>query len=121
MPVGARGSVTEAWGSMDVSVTNHTDQDRVARVVVYYSGQEEVRYGRDIWVPARSRTTSWLLSGPAPPQQGRPPLSRSLVFQLYDRTDGTDRLIPPSADDLRVRDRGVHLPQARAVHRRPAR
>src|SRR5262245_16481950 len=66
MVAGARASVTEAWGTFDFIVSNPSDQDRLARVRIVYEGYPDVQYGRDVWVPARSTITSWLLAGPAP-------------------------------------------------------
>ena len=71
MSGGARASVTEAWGTFNFSVTNLSDQDRRARVLLSYEGgpdapQDRTQYGRDVWVPARSTLSSWLLAGPAP-------------------------------------------------------
>jgi hypothetical protein len=61
---GVRRSATESWGVFECEVTNPTDVDRKARVLLFYPGQPEVQFGRDVWVPARSTITTWLLAGP---------------------------------------------------------
>jgi hypothetical protein len=64
MPGGARTSVTESWGTFECEITNPTDVDRLARVLLFYQGQREVQFGRDVWVPAHSTISTWLLAGP---------------------------------------------------------
>src|SRR5262249_14798344 len=85
-PSRLRQSVTESWGSFDFTLTNFTDQDRLARVLIFYEGQEDVQYGRDVWVPARSTLISWALVGPAGAQAGE--MRREIRSRLYDRTGG---------------------------------
>ncbi len=121
VPGGLRTSVTESWCTFDFTITNFSDQDRLARVMVFYSDRPDVQYGRDVWVPARASLSTWLLAGPIPPDEearaqprpklrpgGLPPLARRREIQwvLYDRTDGTDRLILPRGEE-RVRSRVV--------------
>jgi hypothetical protein len=125
VPGGLRTSVTARWGTFDFTVLNVTDTDRLARVVVFYKGHPEVQYGRDIWVPAHSSATSWILVGPSPrepPAQkpGPPPADEEHRFSaeeaqilLYDRTSGQDHLILPAGDD---RKRSVPL---RGTRREP--
>src|SRR5437879_3883814 len=55
---GARSTVTEGWTTLEFTVTNWSDVDRRARVLALYDGRPDVQYGRDVWVPARSRVTS---------------------------------------------------------------
>jgi hypothetical protein len=99
VPGGTRGFVTDAWGTMEVGLTNLTDSDRQARVLLGFDGQPDVQYGRDIWVPARSGLTTWMLVGPAPG-------TGDFRIWLYDRTGGTDRQILPRGEE-RLRSRGV--------------
>jgi hypothetical protein len=103
-PGGLRIYVTDAWGSFDFDLTNLTDTDRQARVVVFYQQRPDEEYGRDVWVPARSTVRSWMLVGPAPAET--PGSVCDIEFLLYDRTDGTDRLIRPRGEE-HVRSRGV--------------
>lgn len=104
LPGGARNSATESWGSFDFEVTNPTEIDRLARVLLFFEGQPDVQYGRDAWVPAHSTMATWMLVGPAAPQQAM--VSRGIQMLLYDRTAGEDRLILPPSQE-RVRSRGV--------------
>jgi hypothetical protein len=101
---GGRITATESWGPFEFNLTNLTDRDRLARVMVFYEGQSDLQYGRDVWVPARSNLDAWMLVGPAPKQERK--ISRSINMLLYDRTDGTDRLVRPKSQEI-VRDRLV--------------
>jgi hypothetical protein len=103
-PGGARNSATESWGTFGFSLTNLSDTDRQARVLVFYTGQPDVQYGRDILVPARATLSSWLLVGPAPAQSQAD--GREIQSLLYDRTAGQERLILPPGTE-RVRSRSV--------------
>jgi hypothetical protein len=103
-PAGVRNSVTNKWGVVEFFLTNRTDQDRLARVLFYYKPRPDVLYGRDVWVPARSTLKTRMLAGPAPVPMH--PADSSIEYLLYDRTDGSDRLIRPPGE-LRVRDRGI--------------
>src|SRR5687768_5390109 len=96
LPGGVRRTATENWGAFDIRVSNLTDQDRLARVLLFYAGQEDLQYGRDLWVPARATVSTWVLAGPCPPQG--PTLSREIQTLLFDRTDGQDRLVLPPTE-----------------------
>jgi hypothetical protein len=101
-PAGVRKSATESWGAYSFELTNTSDVDRLARVLFFYEGQPDVQYGRDVWSPARSTVSNWLLAGPAAPQQPRS--TRGLQVLLYDLTDGTERIVlPPSQERIRSR------------------
>ncbi|MCI0378638.1 MAG: hypothetical protein L0215_13605 [Gemmataceae bacterium] len=102
-PAGVRASMTDNLGMLAFHVTNLTEQDRKGRVAVFYKGQADVQYVRDLWVPARATVTSWLLIGRAPDS---PSISRDIEMLLYDRTDGTDRLILPRTEE-KIRGRGI--------------
>lgn len=102
-PVGGRVSLTESWGTLQFTVANWSYTAKQARVVVFYPNRPDVRYARDVWVPARARATSWLSVGPVPDQPL--PLSREIAYQLFDRTDGTDRQVRGrEPEKLRTRD-----------------
>jgi hypothetical protein len=103
-PGGVRTSATESWGAYDFELINTTEVDRLARVLFFYDGQPDVQYGREVWTPAHSTLTSWLLAGPAAPQQATS--TRGLQVLLYDHTDGPERLVLPPGQD-RIRSRGV--------------
>src|SRR5579885_1591907 len=104
VPGGVRTSATESWAMFDFSVTNWTNQDRLARVLVFFPDRPDVQYGRDVWVPAHSTQSSWMLVGPG--SHPKPGQSSEIQMLLYDRTDGTDRLILPPTEE-RIRARGV--------------
>jgi hypothetical protein len=101
LPVG-RSTATEAWGTLGVKLTNFTDADREARVLVFFADQPDVQYGRDVWVPAHATLATWLPVGPAPARSAGP--SRTIEYLLYDRTGGQDRLVLPATEE-RVRSR----------------
>ncbi len=97
MPGGLRASATENWGTFDVTVANRGDGDRTARVLVFFESRPEVQYGRDVWLPAHSTVSTWMLAGPAgvkPPANGA-----AVQWLLYDRTDGADRPILAHGDE----------------------
>jgi hypothetical protein len=103
-PTGVRASATEKWGAFTFTITNHGEGDRLARVVLFYAGQPSREYAREVHVPAHSTIASWLLVGPAPPQQSA--VRREIEVRLYDRTGGANRLIPPPTEE-RIRSRWV--------------
>jgi hypothetical protein len=96
-PQGIRFSATESWGTFGFEVTNLTDQERQARVVAFYPERPDVRFGRDIWVPAHATTKSWMLVGP--PGKETPGASCQVQVLLFDRTDGRDRRVLPTNDE----------------------
>jgi hypothetical protein len=101
---GARISATEAWVSLQFTVENRSEMAKLARVVVFYPSQPDLQFVRDLWVPAHTRRTSWLSLGPAPEQPRE--LSRDIAYQLFDRTDGTNREVH-RRDPERLLTRGV--------------
>jgi hypothetical protein len=103
-PGGVHIFVTDSWGTFDFAITNAGDTDRQARVVVFYEGRADVQYGRDVWVPAHSTLSTWMLVGPPPERNGS--RSRELEILLYERIGGQDRLVLPPGQE-RIRTRGV--------------
>lgn len=101
-PGGAGLAATSSWQSFDVNVTNLTDTDRQALVVVFFQDQPGVQYGRNLWVPAGSALSTWMLVGPAPiPTKGKICDVESLI---YNRTAEADQLLlPPTEERIRVR------------------
>jgi hypothetical protein len=104
VPGGVRTSATESWGRYDFELTNRSDTDRRARVLAFFGNQPDVQYGRDVWVPAQSTLSTWILVGPAVEQSTT--TTREIQMLLYDRTDGKDRLVLPRGGE-RIRSRGV--------------
>lgn len=104
VPGSVRTSATESWGMYDFNLTNLSDRDRQARLLVFFPDRPDVQYGRDVWVPAHSSLSSWLLVGPA--SRGKMEGTSDLQMLLYDRTDGQERLLLPPGEE-RIRSRGV--------------
>jgi hypothetical protein len=105
LPGGVRSSATTSWGAYDFNVANLSDTDRQARVLVMFDDRPDVQYGRDVWVPAHSTLSTWMLVGPAPvPPPGR--LYCDIKTQLHDRSEGKDRLLLPPGEE-RMRSRGI--------------
>lgn len=104
LPTGLRTTLTDSWATMQFSVVNPTPEDRAARVVVLFPDQPAVRYGRDVWVPARSALSAQLPVGPPPPPSRESVEVRSV---LYDRTGGGNRLLLPPGEGERLRSRLV--------------
>lgn len=99
MPGGTSILATSSWQTYDFNLTNLTDVDRQARVLMYFPGRPDVQYGRDIWVPARATIASWLLAGPAP--QGG-----DIHMLLIDRTGPQEQRVKPKTDEI-IRARPV--------------
>jgi hypothetical protein len=106
-PGGVRSNATENWGAYTFELTNFSDKDRIARLLVLYEPLEHVQYGRDVWVPAHSFLSSWMLVGPTNQQEFEG--AREIQNLLYDRTDKQEILIrPPGKQGERVvQSRGV--------------
>jgi hypothetical protein len=98
-PGGVRTSTTTSWGTFDIIVTNFSDQDRMARVLVSYGGSPNEQYGRDVWLPAHSVRKTWLLAGPVAGEH--PATSCDIQTQLLDRTAGQDLPNLPPGDERR--------------------
>ena len=105
VPVGGRNSVTESWGTLRFTIENLGSANRDARVVVSYADRPEVQFGRDVWVPARSRITSWLTIGPAPADASES--RRDIHYMLYERTGDEFRLTSTSTEPERIPSRAV--------------
>jgi hypothetical protein len=100
MPGGVRGTATESWGLCDFKLTNLSDNDRLARLVVFFPDRQDTQYGRDVWVPAHSALSSWMLIGPAP--KLKPEQLCEIRMHLYDRSEGKEQLIlPPGEERIR--------------------
>jgi hypothetical protein len=101
MPGGVRVSVTDNWGTFYFDVTNLSDQDRHARVIMYYQGQPDEQpveqFGRDVWVPARSTIKTWMLVGPAV-VRNLPTSSCFIEVLLYDRSGSKETLLLASKE-----------------------
>ncbi len=104
LPGGVRTSATTNWGAYDFNVANLTAKDRQARVLLQFVDQPHVQYGREVWVPAHSTLSTWMLVGPANPTPGR--VSCDIQTLLYDRSEGQTRLLLPPGEE-QVRSRGI--------------
>jgi hypothetical protein len=97
MPNGGRGTLTDSWGSLAVELANPDAVDRTIRVEVFHPERPDVRYGRDFWVPGKSRVISWLTIGPPPSESNS--IGRELKYVLYDLTDGEPRRLGAPGDE----------------------
>jgi hypothetical protein len=102
LPGGLRNSVTESWGAINLDFTNLSDADQQARVLIFYEGQPDILYGRDVWIPARSALKSWMLIGPTNAQDHKH--GRDIQVVLKDRTGGSDQVLLPRSEE-RIRSR----------------
>jgi hypothetical protein len=98
--IGPRTTLTEGWSALQYDLRNLDTTGRDTRVSVFYSGQQEVQYAREVWVPARALLQSWLTIGPAPKQASD--VGRKLEVVLCERVDGEYRPVLP-AESERVR------------------
>jgi hypothetical protein len=95
---GVHHSLTEKWGTLELTLVNPNATDREARLLVFYSSQPRIQYGRDVWLPGNSILTTWMLIGPAPEEAGNF-RSREMQALLYDRTDGQERIALRSGEE----------------------
>src|SRR6266571_1684357 len=51
---GVHPCLMDNWATLQISVTNQSGVWRDGRVVVFYSGQQDVQYARDINLPGKS-------------------------------------------------------------------
>jgi hypothetical protein len=102
-PGGMRASATDAWGAFLFSVENLSSQDRHASALVFHKEQPHVQFGRDVWVPASSQLSTWMLVGPG---EKRPGLAGEVHSLLYERDPRGQRLVLPGTEE-RVRSRLV--------------
>jgi len=96
VPGGVRLFATECWGTYDFNLTNLSDTDRRARVLLYHEDREDVQYGREVWVPAHSTLSTWMLVGPPGKQS---PGLHNIKILLYDCTTGQDHLLLPPGEE----------------------
>ena len=99
LPGGVATLATSSWQTYDFSLTNLTDVDRQARVLMHFPGRSDVQYGRDVWVPAHSTISSWLLAGPAPK-------GGDLHMILIDRTGPEEQRVRSKSEEI-ISSRGL--------------
>ena len=51
---GLHSALTESWVTLEISLANPNKTGRDARVVVFYTGQPELQYARDVWIDRKS-------------------------------------------------------------------
>lgn len=88
--VGIRSYVRNTWGSVGVLVENPTDRPIEVLSVMYFDTDTLRQYARQVWVPPRSRRSTWI--GALTPDD-IPPSARSVGIKtiLYDVTSPGDR------------------------------
>ena len=99
--VGIRNLVRNSWGNVGVIVENQTDHPIDVLSVMYFETDLQRQYSRQVWVPPRSRRTTWinaLTPGDIPPS------ARSVGIRtiLYDDTDsgGKETVIRSSSGQV---------------------
>jgi hypothetical protein len=104
-PSSLRTSLTDAWTSLEVGLENLGAEPRQVRVVAFYATRPDVQYGREVWIPARSVLSTWMLVGPpVAPSGSSLGDSRDINIVLYDRTGGIERVVlPPGQERERAR------------------
>lgn len=82
--------VPGAWGSVGVRVENTTDEPIEVLSVMYFDTDSQRQYSRQVWVPPRSRRSTWI--GALTPQD-LSPATRSLGIKtiLYNAGDSGDQ------------------------------
>jgi hypothetical protein len=103
LPAGVRSTLTDGWGSCEITLSNAGDRDATARIFLFYQGQSDVQYGRDVWVPAHATLTTWMLVGPPPPSARKKSVANEATLceaevLIYRRAEGEDHLIQPHTE-----------------------
>jgi len=92
VPAGTRNYAPGTWGTVEVGVVNRSDQPAKVLSTLHFRGEANEQFGRELWMPPRSRRRT---AHPVfvPPDVGG---AKSLVFEslVYDRTTAEERLVP---------------------------
>ena len=90
-PAGARSYLSNSNGSLGFVLSNPTSKELDARVLSFFDDSSFKQYGRDVWVPAKSRLRSWFCIGPPAKQPNFG--SMELKSLLYARSGKDESLI----------------------------
>lgn len=104
LPGGVRRSATTSWGAFEFNLVNRTDTDRNARVLTFYKDLPDVQYGRNVWVPAHSTLSTWMLVGPAP--ANLPSMYCDIQMEVDEFSGGKNQVLLPNTEE-RLRSRGI--------------
>lgn len=91
LPTGTRTYAPGRWGLVEVAVVNRSDRPAKVLSSLFFTGNSNEQYGRELWVPGRSRRFTWHpIYVPADLPEGSSVEFRSVVFE---RTGADDRLV----------------------------
>lgn len=101
LPAGTRTYAAGAWGLVEVSVTNRSEMPAKVLSSLFFPGDPNQQYGRELWMPPRSRRFAWY---PVYVPPDIPEGAGFLEFKalVLDRTDEKERLLQsPTGEMLR--------------------
>ena len=93
-----------SWGIVAFDVVNPSNEPIDVLITAYFAGKPNLQYGRRLWVPARSKRTSWY---PILPPPGNPPANgrMELKTMLLEKSGNTETVL--KAEDGRMLDSGL--------------
>lgn len=92
IPTGTRSYAPGTWGLVEVAVANPSDRPATVLSSFYFQGFPNQQYGRELWLPPKSRRLAW---HPVfvPPEFAADGSTLGFNSLLLDRTDSEERLI----------------------------
>ncbi|MCH7686418.1 MAG: hypothetical protein IH899_07020 [Planctomycetes bacterium] len=99
-----------SWGIVAFDVVNPSNEPVEVLIAAYFAGEPNLQYGRRLWVPARSKRTSWYSILPPP---GKPPLNGRMELKtlLLEKSGNTETVM--KAADGRMLDFGLLMADQR--------
>ena len=85
-PVGIKAYAPGRWGHVSVSITNRTPQDQIIQATVMIGGREDLRFSRDVLVPAMTTRTTTI------PIHVNENTSLDEPIELIGRVAGSDQI-----------------------------
>ncbi len=87
------------WGMVSVELTNPSESPVEVTSVLSFDRQSDVQFGRDIWIPPRTRRTTWY---PVRAPEKAPAASRiwEVHSMLFDATADSETPIPARSGEM---------------------
>lgn len=99
LPTGTRAYSPGQWGLVEVRIVNRSDKPSTVLSSLFFDGHAGQQYGREIWLPPRSRRITW---HPVLVPESLPRDSASLTFNsvFIDRTGSVERVVPTETGQM---------------------
>ncbi|MGC1275980.1 MAG: hypothetical protein WBC44_19925 [Planctomycetaceae bacterium] len=99
LPTGTRAYSPGKWGLVEVRVVNRSDKPSTVLSSLFFDGHADRQYGREIWLPPRSRRITWHpVLVPESLPRGSETLSFNSVF--IERTGSEERVVPTETGQM---------------------